>query len=521
MTLPGGAENGRFHPRLREWGGAVIGGPGNMDIKHILLLGLVLLTAASVLTDVNLPSHRRRYPVLHWVTDDNPARVVELAPLKNWLRRHRYPMFTVHLDFANDDMSKFVIQGVSGDADTLVDTFDDDLDYLHDCNLLYNLTPDAKKMGFDLSHTYPAVKATVVRNGRQYLYPTNVNVLDYWVNKAAFAKYHQPPPPRTWTFAEFQRIGRAFVRAANPPGRRPKVFFTNSVDTRIMRRSLGLSAFNETLTRCTLADPRYVRVLRLMYRWTFVDHLLPTPAEEASFATHPGYGGPDFQMFNNGQFAMLYTGRWMLIQLRKFYKTTGPVPLAVCEPPYGNFPNALLFTRATGIYIGSPRKKLAEYFLKYLTSRAYNMQIIRDGDAEPPNPVYARSRRFLDPPQYPNEWGCTAVEVRAIQTIAIPRAYSPFVLPWTVSRIMRTDAEAGFMAGIYTARQAASLAADRINRHIIHNIRHSQRLRRLYDKLRRRQKIIDCLRKEKRKVPLRLITNPFYRRYYVAKGWAR
>ena len=464
-----------------------------MNIRYTFLVGIALLITASVITQVNLPSGHGQYPVLHWLTDDNPARVAQVAPLQKWLRRHHDPKFILRMDFANDDMSKFVIQGVSGDADDLVDTFDTDLDYLHGCNLLYNLTPEAAKMGFDPSHTYPAAKAAIVRNGKQYLVPTNLGVEVYWVNKAAFAKYRQPQPPRTWTFAKFQRLGLAFVHAANPPGRRRTVFFTDSVDTGVMRRSLGLSAFNETLTRCILRDPRYIHVLHLLYRWTFLDHLLPTPAQQASFTSRPGYGGTTLQLFNSGRYAMISTGRYMLIQLRKFYKTTGPVPLAVSEPPYGQFPNASMGVRATGIYIGSRHKKLAEYFLKYLASRTYNMQIVKTADGEPPNPVYTRTREFLNPPQYPNEAGCSGVEAQGLKTIAIPSAFSPFVLPLTVQRIVQTQAEAGFMAGIYTAGQTARLAADRINWHIAHNVRQNRRLRRLYDKLRHRQKIIDRL----------------------------
>ncbi len=492
-----------------------------MDLKYVFILGCALLVAASVLTQVNLPSHNSPYPVLHWATDDNPERVSQVAGFERWLRRHHYPKCVVRLDFASNDMTKDVIQGVSGDADDLISLYTfGQMNFLRACGLLFDITPAAEKMGFSAGRTWPALRDDLVRHGKQYVFPNNVNTYLYWVNKATFEKYHQPIPPRTWTFAEFQRRGLALVRAANKPGKVPRVFFADYVDTRVMRRSLGLSAFNETLTRCTLNDPRYVEVLRLLRRWTFVDHLLPTPAEIASFATQVGYGGAALQLFNHGRLAMFYMGRYALIQLRRFYKTTGPLALAVSDPPYGQFPNCAASIFGPGVYIGSTHKQLAEYFLAYLASRAYNMRIVKDGDALPPVPRYARTRRFLRPPQYPNEWGCSGAFAQALRTIAIPNAYSPFILATTVNRIVRTQTEGGFMAGIYTARQAARLAERRINRHIGRNIRRSRRLRLLYDRLRRRQKIIDRLRQTGRPVPLRLIRNPFYRRYYLAKGWA-
>ncbi len=493
----------------------------SMNQRWLFVSGLLLLAAASVITWAALPSSPGKHPVLRWATDDNPERISQVAHFEKWLRRHRYPRFAIRLDFVNNDVTKDVIQGVSGDADDLMDVDFGSMDFMRQCGLLYNVAPAARTMGFGPRHTYKIFGTYLVRHGKQYMFPTNAGTMLYWVNKATFAKYHQPLPPRAWKFTEFQRRGLAFVRAGNSPARPQRVFFADTVDTRFMRRSLGLSVFNATLTRCMLNDPRYVAVLRLMYRWTFADHLLPTPAQQASFTTREGYGGSVPQLFNAGRFGLYYMGRWALIQFRKFYRTSGPMALAVSDPPYGQFPNAVMTVRGTAIYIGSPHKQLAEYFLAYLASRNYNMQIVRDGDAEPPCPVYAETRQFLRPRRYPNEWGCSGAFAHADRTIGIPEVQSPFVLAATVSRIVRMQAEAGFMAGIYTARQAARLAAKRINRHIARNIRQSQRLRRLYEKLLGRQKLIDRLRKAGRKIPLRLIGNPFYRRYYVARGWAR
>ncbi len=493
-----------------------------MDLKQLFTLSLAVLLVASVITQVNLPAHRGKHPVLYWATDDDPARAAQVANFEQWLRRHRYPKFKLRLDFANADLTKDIILGVSGDGDDLMDMYGfGQMNFMRQCGLLYNVAPAAKKMGFDAVHTWPALESDLISHGQQYLFPRAVDTLLYWVNQATFAKYHQPPPPRTWTFAEFQRIGEALVRAANPPGKRQRVFFADQVNSRYLRRSLGLSTFNETLTRCILNDPRYIHVLHLMYRWTFEDHLLPTPAQAASVAAQAGFLNPLQMLFNSGNVAMIYSGRFALVQLRRFHRASGLIPLAVSDPPYGKFPNSVMIMAGPAVYIGSAHKKLAEYFLAYLAGRAHNMQIVRDCDAMPPNPIYTRTREFLNPPEYPNEWGCGEAFARAARRIAIPKAYSPFVLSATVTHIVKYQVEAGFMAGIYTARQAARLAADRVNQAIAESIRQSQRLQRLYKRLVHRQEIIDQLRGEGRKVPLRLIGNPFYQRYYVAQGWAR
>ncbi len=54
----------------------------------------------------------------------------------------------------------------------------------------------------------------------------------------------------------------------------------------------------------------------------------------------------------------------------------------------------------------------------------YNMQIVRDGDALPPNPKYVETDAFKRPPDYPNEWGCHEVHSEAAQTIAITQRFT-------------------------------------------------------------------------------------------------
>ena len=265
--------------------------------------------------------------------------------------------------------------------------------FFQSMGVLRDLTDDAARMGFDVSKTYAAMVPEITMEGRQYAFPCNVSSLLYWINKSTFERYGCSIPPMRMTLEEFEAIGKEFVDAANPPGMHRTVFLCYSVRQNVIMRSLGLSIFNETMTRCTLDDPRYVQTLELLYKWTFEDHLMPTPAELSSFATESGYGGLVLQLFNNGNYGMFEMGRYALIQLREFEG----LDLAVCEPPHGGYPNTYTSTRAAVVYAGGRHQDASLFFLQYLASEDYNMQIVRDADALPPNPEYTECEAYWRP----------------------------------------------------------------------------------------------------------------------------
>ena len=485
-------------------------------MKYVFLAIAVILVAASVGTALMAPDARSEVPVIHWVTDANPARKEQIDRFHAWLRRNDYPRMELRLDTANRDVAKMIIQGVSGVGGTIMDVWTGSgMRYFHQVGLLTDVTDWAKELGFDPSHTYKSMEPEITLNGRQYMFPCNVCAHNYWINRATLRKHGQPLPPAQWDFDTFERMGKAFVDAANPPGKRRTVFYANQVNMNVCRRGLGLSVFNETLTACTLDDPRNVQVLKRVHKWTYQDRILPSAADRESFATESGYGGATLQLFNSGNYAMFWMGRYALIQLRKF----GSLELAVAEPPHGGFRNTSTGTRAAAVYVGAKHRELAKYFLAFLASKDYNMQIVADADALPPNPRYTETEEFLRPQAYPNEWGCHERFSQAAKTIAIGGSYSPFAVPSAVIRIERETNE-GFMAGIHSAEETAELAAKRINDEIRRTLAEKPKLLPLYETLCERQKQIDQRRSEGRKVPLAWIDNPFHRRYYQAQGWA-
>ena len=485
-------------------------------MKYVLISCFCLLVAASVGTNLSQPQAQSKVPVIYWVTDPNPAREEQIELFQQWMKKNGYPEVDLRLDTANRRVSKMIIQGVSGVGGDIMDIGSGSgMRYFNAIGLLSDVTEDARRLKFDPSQTYPAMESEITLDGRQYMFPCNVYIHLYWVNLATFRKHGLERPPEKWTFDEFERIGKKLVGQANTEGKRRTVFFANHVPSQTMRRSLGLSVFNETMTACALNDERYVKVLNLLHKWTYEDHLLPCAADRESFSTESGYGGSTLQLFNRGNYAMFAMGRYALIQLRKF----GNLELAVSDPPYGEFPNTSAGTRSGSIYIGSKNQELARYFLAFLASEDYNQQIVKDADALPPNPKFTQTEGFLRPPDYPNEWGCHEAFSKAAKEIAIGGSYSPFVVPNTASRVI-WETEDGFMSDRYPAEEAARMAAAKIDREIQLTLKENPKLRDEYDRLAKRQSQIEEHRKNNRPVPLDWIENPFHRRYYQWKGWS-
>jgi len=560
-------------------------------MKYFFVVCLGVLIAASVFTHSISPETQSEIPVLYWVTDPNPARVLQVSTFQEWLRQNGYPEFEVRVDTANADASKMLIQGVSGvGSDIIGHCGGQRMRYFRKVGLLTDVTTWAKELNFGPEYTFPAMKPELTVDGRQYAFPCNVYAHMLWVNEGTFAQYGVPLPPKRWTFEEFEQHGKQFVEAANKGKTRRTIFFVNGPHSRIWRRSMGLDVYNETMTRCILDDPRNVELLKRIHRWTYEDRIVPSAADREAFATESGYGGSSFQLFNSGNYAMVWCGRYALIQFREF----GGLDLAVSEPPHGGFPVTSTGTRAAAIYVGGKHRDLAKYFLSYLASEAYNMNIVRDADALPPNPKYTKTeayrrplpllpdlkalfgyadhetqavhdfeKRFyavtdtidrttpVDPAKLPQppkpdsmspeayeeclrefheiylkhmstymkEWGCHEAFAQAVEEIAIPVSSSPFVLESVAFRLISWSEEA-FMADRETAEETARQMAERVNQEIERTLVENPKLRPRHEELSDLQEKIDQRRGAGQRVPLDWITNPFYRRYYVARGWA-
>lgn len=517
-------------------------------MKYLILAILGLLVVASIGNVLSQPDLRTDKPVIYWVTDANPARREQVRLFGDWLSKNGYPQIDLRLDMANADRTKKIIQGVSGVAGDVMDQGSGgDMRYFREIGLNADVTRWAQDLGFDPSKTYRSVETEITitdEDGvrRQYQFPCNVHAPLYFVNREAFRQYGLQPPPMRWTVEEFERIGRQFVQAANKGRRKPTVFLIDNLPVEVLRASYGGSAFNETGTACTLDDEAGILSLRKLYQWTHEDRLLPTAADRSSFTVESGYGGANAQLFNNnfqperGQYAMSWTGRHLVIEYRKYdaeRKRRGqPVlDLGVAECPHGGFPNTTTSARSAMIYAGGKNKDYAKYFLAFLASEEYNTQIVKDGDALPPNPRYTESEAYLRPADHPNEWDAHAGFAYAAKELAIGNSYSPFVLDVVADRA-ETDAREKMLNHLLTPEAAAREMTDVINAEIARTLSEKPSLLPRYEQLKARQAKIDERKAQIRrlesqgkpipdelKIPLEWIENPFHRAYYKHKGW--
>lgn len=497
-------------------------------MKHIFLIVTLLLTVATTLTYMARREAVSDVPVLYWSVAANPTRMEMAQLFRRWLKQNGYADVDLRVEASSLDPAKKIIQGVSGVAGDVFDVPYGAMNYFNILGLLEDVTKVAEKDGFSPAQTWPSLRSDIVATDaegqeRQFAYPANLGIGVYFVNQAAFRELGLEGPRKDWTVEDFERVGKAYVQAANQGGGSRK-FFANTFSPIIIRRGLGLSEFNETMTRCTLDDPRNAKAMELIHRWTYEDKLLPDASEKAAYTAEGAGGGLDGQMFVNGLYPLMYHGRYIVIFLRennllRKAKGLGPMEITAVYPPNCGYPNALAGCRTGGVYAGSKHKELAERFLEFLASEDYNKFIIKSGDTLPPNPKYARTVEMLRPAEYPEEWGIHEVFVEAAETMAHGTSYSPFVLQPVVLR-EDTAAFDGYMAGLYTAPEAAKRVAGILNKEIARTIEESPELKPLYEELTERQKAIDERRAAGMKVPLAWITNPFYQKYYQTMGWA-
>ncbi len=488
-------------------------------MKKLFIALLSILIFASVFTFFLLPDNKGDLPTVHWVIQPDPIRGEQIEKFTKWLEENNHPEMELKMDArAKKQHVKNVVQGVSGVAADIIDCYTGEINLYESVGMLEDLTDIAKEMGFDVSLTYPAIRPALMVNGRQYGFPRNVGVRMYWVNVEAFEKVGVEPPPKFWSFEDFERIGKVFVQASNKPGEHQTVYFANtqSVDDRIvMMRSMGEDWLNETLTDSNFDHPVYQEISELSYKWVNHDRILPTKEDVEALASETGATRVIFQQFAHGHFGLIVAGRWGLMHFR----AVGPHKLSISELPVNGFRNTLISYGASTIYKGSKHKAEAAYFLKYMASEAYNMSIVDNTDSLPPIPHYTETEEFLRPAKFPNEWGLHG-QIRDMgMEIAIAYSNSPFILRATVLRIEKNGFDK-LIAGRLSPEDALKSVADEIRQTIVRNANGSaEKLKRYQDGL-RDQKEIERLRSEDKLVPLELIQNPFYRKYYVLKGWS-
>ncbi len=490
-------------------------------MKYLFGILLIFLTIASAVTFFSLSEKNKEVPVLHWVTGYNEPRVIQTELFEQWMVDNGYPAVDLRIDTRgkNQDL-KNVVQGVSGVAGDIFEFYAGGMSLYHSVGILEDVTDVAKEMGFDPSETYEAVQSILSIDGHQYGFPRSVSTGFYWVNVEAFEKAGVTVPSVSWSFEEFEQKGKAFVQALNDPEKPQSIFFGKefSIAHRgLMLRSMGVDFFNETMTRSNWAHPLHQKVFEITYKWTYDARIIPTRSEALSLSssTSANVSHVDKQLFAKGELGLVWAGRWGLMS----YRLIGPEKLSISEFPNDGFRNTYVGAATMAVYKGSKHKELAVYFLKFMTSEVFNEDVIENADGLPPVPHYALEENFSHPPEYPNEWGLHDQIREIATTIAIANPYSPFVLRDTFKRHDKNAFEK-FMAGRASAEEALEMASQEIESVIQLNVSKSKGMRQKYEKSLKDQIEIERLRAKGELVPLHLITNPFYRKYYVEQGWS-
>ena len=490
-------------------------------MRKIFILVLAVLVAASALTWMTLDGRRDSRVRLSWRTDPGVIRYEQAELFQKWQVEHGRkakdggPLCEVSVDSASNQSS--LIQAVSGMGGDIIDA----LVYQYQpMGLCTDLTDAAKQMGFTLDRTYPAFATLMTVDGRQYAASANAFCRNIWANVDTFRKYGLEPPPEEWTPEEFEAIGKEFVKRANAGKERQEVFFTQPLLSDgyhfavCFARSLGVDLYNETLTGTQLDDPAFLKLYRLLYRWTYVDRLCPTPAESASMTVDSSLGGLNFSQFVSGKFALITTVRSEVIWMRR--SSLRP-HISTSQMPMYEFKNMPVSIRSLICYRGSHHKDDVMLFFKYLADREYNEEIIRTGDGLPPNPKFALDNpEFLAPPAYPNEGNLHANELKWAMNIGYAMPYSPYVPSegrcWLMLALER------YSAGLNSAEEAVAYARMRYADEFRQTVERNPKLRKKYLADLKLQEKIDTLKKEGKPIPLSWIKNPFYRGYYRAKN---
>lgn len=486
-------------------------------MKWAILGIFAFLTLATVAVSLTRQREASSHPPVFLTGSPGPEMKERLEIFRKWQADRGGAEVNLQLDAVNSGMNKVIMQGVSGmAADILQANGSADLGYFSSIGLLADLGPFASRGNYLPERFLPAIRGEMLVDGVQYGCPVSIYLLVTYINRATFEDLGLEVPPPQMKWDEFERRGREFVARANPPGQRPRRFFVSGVNTTALRRSLGLDTFNETLTRCTLDDPRNARVLNLIHKWTYEDRLIPSGTDMAALVSDGDSGvfGPRLYQFKIGNIAMITGGNYLTPALRRL----GSIPLAVTMPPYAEFPNAVLGAQMVALYAGSKNKEAATRYFEFLQSEAFFATILRNGDGIPTTTEQAHREEYLRPPEYPNEWGCNEEIVRSVEEAGFPYTVSPFVVFGVYNRIDIAAIDR-FNTGLLRAEEAGARAAREINDEIALNIARRPALRKKYDELVALQRQIEDRRARGEKVPREWIRNPFLKAYYEHKGW--
>ena len=408
-------------------------------MKYIFAVALLVFAVGYTLALATLhPIGKPGVITLRWATDPNPARAAQVESF-----RRLHPGIDVSLDAG--DNTRVVIQCATGVGPDLIDlTTTSNMRSMAAAGVLLDLTDLAKTHGFGLDRTYPAIRPALTVNGRQYRFPCNVSVQAIIYNRRIFDDHHVPYPKADWTWDDLVSAGRAILDRPSDSGKRhlglvstnPQEFFNDLLAGR------GGRYFSEDGRHCVLDSPEAVAALQQYHDLMYVSRVMPRPDQAAALSSQGGWGFGGINWFSAGDAAMIYIGRWYIVQLVNYpelkpYIAAAPMPRQPGKPL-----RVMAETRAMGINARSPHLDAAVQFLSYLAGPQYSALIAQDGDSLPPSPEAAADGRALANGAVPDP-AFHQVFIDEIRD-AVTQDQSPYidtatVNRWTVERINQVE----------------------------------------------------------------------------------
>ncbi|MBM3266987.1 MAG: sugar ABC transporter substrate-binding protein [Candidatus Sericytochromatia bacterium] len=231
------------------------------------------------------------------------------------------------------------------------------------------------------SDFYPQVMKAMSWKGKLYGIPRDLSNLVVFYNKDLFDAAGVRYPEAGWTFADLLRIAPRLTR----PGEQWAIGFQPQplVWTPYVW-SHGGDIMDESMSRCTLADPPALQGLNFYVDLRNKHHYAPTDKESGNARMT--------QLFAQGKLAMFVYGRWAVPGYRKkltFDWDVAPFP----RGPAGSIVDT--DSSGWGIAKDSPKQEEAWKLVKFLASRWSIEQFTKSGLIVPSRPDVANSPAFL------------------------------------------------------------------------------------------------------------------------------
>ena len=449
--------------------------------------------------------------LLVWTTDPNPQRKPQVERFNEL-----HPDFHLRIDPDNSTVMKVIMQSSAGMGPDLIGHVHPAWNYdtYHGAGVLWDVTEQAKEMGFGLDTLHPAIRPLVLaptftEDGRivqrQYMYPANVVHTYIVYNKNLFDEYGLEYPPEDLTWRQYLDLAQKLT--IREPGQEvPSVFGAAGANPKIVIWEMGGDILSPKGTRCLLGEKEAVDAMFFWYNLFYKHQVEPTPTHAEGVSSQGGWAGGPRSWFGEGRVGMYWGARWCLIQWRRFVKEqrrerqawieTHPdapesaapevLRMGACLVP--RFEEGKRYTaydaRGVGINPDSENREDALAFLKYLAGEAYSELLNEGADSKPGNMAYNTLDRFVNP-DWPGE---KAVHRLSIETVPygriVPRSF--FVEKPTVNRIFRNVQDKIRTTEGLSRDEIARImktAAQRMDLKIARAIHRSERLQAIYKTL--------------------------------------